>query len=247
MATIFGSALCAQAQELSSETGTSTQQTDAIYFYQHRYPLTNPYDKLVDNRGNGREDLYGVRNFRAVLNGIVYRGGANNVYNKYHKRNNQNPLQASALKNLCEEGFGTAVYLYTTNYGSAPKVTSCKSVIDSNQTLNYVQASPHVNDLDGRKVLNLIYKRLTSTTDNSPIYLHCWNGWHASGLISAYTLRQFCDYTADQAVAYWNRNTDGNNVGSNYDRLRAKVRAFQPDPNMKIDPALKAKICPQKL
>ncbi|WP_413290862.1 hypothetical protein [Bdellovibrio sp. HCB337] len=246
LATILGSSLCAHAQELDLGIESSTQ-TEAIYFYQNRYPLKNPYDKLVDNHGNGREDLYGVRNFRAVLNGVVYRGGANNVYNKYKKRANQNPLQNSALKNMCEEGFGTAVYLYSTNYNTAQKVTSCKSVINTKQTLNYVQATPHLKDSDARLVLNLIYKRLTSESDHGPIYLHCWNGWHASGLISAYTLRQFCDYTVDQAVSYWNRNTDGNNVGSNYDRLRAKIKSFQPDPNMKIAADLKAKICPQKL
>lgn len=246
LATILGSSLPAYAQELNYGVESSTQ-TEAIYFYQNRYPLKNPYDKLVDNRGNGHENLYGVRNFRAVLNGVVYRGGANNAYNKYNKRPNQNPLQKSALNNLCEEGFGTAVYLYSTNYSTAQKVTNCKSVINDKQTLNYMQATPHLKEADARNVLNLIYKRLTSETDHSPIYLHCWNGWHASGLISAYTLRQFCDYTVEQAVNYWNRNTDGNNVGSNYDRLRAKIRAFQPDPNMKIDPALKAKICPQKI
>lgn len=220
-------------------------QAEAISYYQNRYVLKDPYTKLVDNRGNGYEKLYGVRNFRAVLNGVVYRGGANNAYNKYKKRNNQNPLPPEGYTNLCKEGFGTAVYLYSTNYSKAPKVTNCTSRADQTaQTFKYLQYSPHDRSSDATKVLTMIYKKLTTDTDHSPIYLHCWNGWHASGLISAYTLRQFCDYTAEQAVSYWNRNTDGVNQGAAYDRLRAKIRAFKPDPNMKISSALKAQICP---
>lgn len=217
---------------------------EALYFYQNRYPLKNPYSKLIDNQGNGYEKLYGVRNFRAVLNGVVYRGGANNSYNKHQKRNNQNPLPKEGLTNLCEEGFGTAVYLYSTNYKTAPKTTTCKSVLNQSQTLSYIQESPQISEDARRRVLSLIYQRLTSTTNHSPIYLHCWNGWHASGLISAYTLRQFCSYTVDQAINYWNRNTDGHNKGRAYDLLRAKIKAFKPDPAMTIDPELQAKICP---
>jgi hypothetical protein len=220
-------------------------QAESVTYYQNRYVLKNAYDKLVDNHGNGYENLYGVRNFRAVLNGVVYRGGANNTYNKYGQRGNQNPLPAGGLTNLCEEGFGTAIYLYSTNYSSAAKTTNCKSAIDgSAQKLNYMQVSPLASDTEARKILNIIYKKLTTDTDHSPIYMHCWNGWHASGLISAYTLRQFCGFTGEQAVAYWDRNTDGANVGSSYDKIRARIRAFTPDTSMKIDSALKAQICP---
>jgi hypothetical protein len=236
------SPLFALAQSgIESDKSTSLE---VIHYYQNRYPLTNPYDKLVNNHGDGNENLYGVRNFRAVLNGVVYRGGANNTYNKHQKRPNQNPLPNEGLIHLCEEGFGTAVYLYTTNYKTAPKATTCKSVLKQPQTLHYIQESPHLSNAAARRVLNLIYTRLTSTTDHRPIYMHCWNGWHASGLISAYTLRQFCGYTVDQAVNYWNRNADGNNVGSAYDRLRTKIRAFKPDPDMIIDKDLQTKICP---
>jgi len=220
-------------------------QAQSVSYYQNRYLLKNPYDKLVDNHGDGYEKLYGVRNFRAVLNGVVYRGGANNAYNKYNKRSNSNPLPPEAFPNLCKEGFGTAVYLYSTNYGTAPKVTTCKSSIDqSPQTFNYLQLSPLLSEASAREILTMIYKKLTTDTDHSPIYLHCWNGWHASGMISAYTLRQFCGYTGDQAVKYWDRNTDGNNQSSSYDSIRAKIRAFKPDPKMQIDPALRNQICP---
>ena len=44
-------------------------------FYHARYKLTDPYAKAVDNHGDGFEDLYGVRNFREVLKGVLFRGG----------------------------------------------------------------------------------------------------------------------------------------------------------------------------
>ncbi|MGZ3805615.1 MAG: hypothetical protein ACXVB4_15465 [Pseudobdellovibrionaceae bacterium] len=219
--------------------------TEILYFYQNRYLLKNPYDKLIDNHGDGFESLYGLRNFRAVLNGVVYRGGANNAFNKHKKRDNKNPLPNEGLAHLCQEGFSTAIYLYPTHYQTAPKITNCKSILHQDQTLNYLQESPQMSEQASDKVLNLIYKRLTSPTDHAPIYLHCWNGWHASGLISAYVLRQFCGYSAEQAINYWNRNTDGVNQGPAYDRLRSQIRAFKPHSDMIIDKNLKEKICPQ--
>ncbi|RYZ83676.1 MAG: hypothetical protein EOP06_19500 [Proteobacteria bacterium] len=221
-------------------------QDQSIAHFQNRYVLKDAYVKLVDNQGNGFEALYGVRNLRAVLSGVVYRGGANNVYNKFGKRANSNPLQNGGLKNLCEEGFGTAVYLYSTNYAGAPKQTSCQTASESANSIQYLQESVLLSEASAKRVLTLIHGRLTSATDHRPIYMHCWNGWHASGYISALTLRQFCGYSGDQAVAYWNRNTDGNNVGSGYDKIRSKIRAYNFDPNLSIDSALKAKVCPAR-
>ena len=61
--------------------------------------------KIVDNRGDGFDDLYGTRNLRPILHGVAYRGGANNYYHKTNKRKNNNPLPKDGLQNLCTEGF----------------------------------------------------------------------------------------------------------------------------------------------
>jgi hypothetical protein len=225
----------------------SVDQSDvpSIEFFQNRYSLRDVYQKLVDNRGDGFEALYGVRNFRTVLNGVVYRGGANNYYNKLGKRGNSNPLTDLGLRNLCEEGFSTTVYLYSKNYESAPKSTSCSASYGARNSLEYKQESPLTQENDALEILGLIYERLVSQIDRQPIYLHCWNGWHASGFISALTLRQFCGWSGDQAVAYWDQNTDGHNEESKYKRIRAKIRTFQPDSEMSIDERLREKICPR--
>lgn len=209
---------------------------DQVQEYKSRYGLNNPYDKLVNNVGNGYEPLYGVRNFRVVLHGYVYRGGANNSYNKNNKRSNMNPLQESALRNLCDQGFEQSVYLYKTNFETAPKSVSCKG-----NSISYFQHSPNYTT----EYYEIIKKIHTAVTNNSgPIYLHCWNGWHASGLISAYTLMQFCGYTPEQAVNYWDTNTDGRNQEPKYESIRKRIKAFKPIEKFKIPESKSQKICP---
>lgn len=208
--------------------------------YRQRYPLKDATSKLVDNRGNGHENLYGVRNFRAVLNGVYYRGGANNAYHRTSKRGNENPLPGDGLQNLCEEGFGTAVYLYATNYSTAPKAVKCRAFDGTENTLEYKQVSVLSGTSQVKQVLAVIFDHIRNPR-LGPVYMHCWNGWHASGFAGAAALRQFCGFTADQAVAYWNKNIDGVEVGES---VRTKIRAFQPFNEFQLTAAERKAFCP---
>lgn len=213
--------------------------------YTIRYPLKNASQKLVDNRGNGYEDLYGNRNLRAVLNGIYYRGGANNYYHRTNKRNNMNPIPNDGLQNLCEEGFGKAVYLYEANYSTAPKSVSCKNYRSEDNQLKYDQTTILKYELaDLRKLHSLIFDHIRNPR-LGPILAHCWNGWHASGYVAATALKQFCGFTSEQAVKYWDLNTDGNNKESRYESVRRRIRSFEPDPNLGISQEEQKKICPE--
>ena len=87
----------------------------------------NPYAKAVNNHGDGFEDLYGVRNFREVLKGFLFRGGANNAYNEHGRRNTKYPLPKNGLDNLCEEDSKLSSTFYPTNYDKAPKDLRCRS------------------------------------------------------------------------------------------------------------------------
>lgn len=212
--------------------------------YNNRYKLTDPDMKLVNNRGDGFDLLYGTRNFRAVLPGMQYRGGANNLYHKDSKRDNQNPLPNDGLMNLCEEGFSSAVYLYATNYSTAPSEVSCVNRLNNlPNKLSYLQVSPF-GDQGLKKIMTLVRESILSESIG-PIYTHCWNGWHASGLVSAVALRQFCNWSVDQAVAYWDRNTDGVNKDPYYEKSRDRIRTYQIADDLSIDKKLTAKICPQ--
>src|ERR1700737_1915699 len=67
--------------------------------------------------------FHGIRDFREVMPGVLYRGGANNGHA---------PLSHDELNALCEDDIGTAIYLYTTGF-SGPSVTHC-----SKGSLNYI-------------------------------------------------------------------------------------------------------------
>lgn len=231
--------------ENRAETRTlaNPEQEAAIKHYESRYNLGDPFEKLVGNTGDGFEPLYGVRNFRAVLKGVLYRGGGNNYYHRTAPRDNMNPLPNDGLQALCKEGFADAIYLYTKNFETAPAATNCVGPNNLKNKLTYMQASPHDYTADADRVLKMIHNKLMNTADARPIYVHCWNGWHASGYISTLALRQFCGVSAADGVKYWDLNTDGINKGAAYDAIRAKILAFKPNPRMNISPALRAKVC----
>jgi hypothetical protein len=215
--------------------------------------------KIIDNRGNGYENLYGLRNLRVVLHGVMYRGGANNAFHRTNKRDNMNPLPQDGLQNLCEESFGEAIYLYDKNYES--QTVSCTSRTGNSNTLVYSQVSVLASPINGdpnqiggasreialrgfevRDILERVYKCATGL-GSCPIYTHCWNGWHASGLISAVALRQFCDFTPEQAVSYWIDGTDSLD-NSNYPKIKESIREFNPIPELKIAKEIQERICP---
>jgi hypothetical protein len=209
---------------------------NADYYHLH-YGMNDPYQKRVDDHGNGYEALYGVRNFREVLTGVLFRGGANNSYNRDGVRNNKNPLPQNGLADLCAAGFQTAIYLYPTNYSKAAPQTFCDSLRGKN-TLHYLQLSYASKS---RQILEMIRAAVFNST-LGPIYVHCWNGRHASGFISALALRQFCEVSGDDAVSYWIKNTDGD---SNYPDHKKAIQNFVPHKDLMIDAQTKQRICPQ--
>ena len=209
--------------------------------WKSHYRVEDPFTKITNDRGDGNEGLYGTRNFRVVLHGVYYRGGANNTYNKYLKRSNMNPLQDHGLENLCEEGFGKSIYFYPNNFSGAKKKTNCGDAKGSNQ-LDYQQLTAF-NKSNHEVILNQIYQRIKGQI-NGPIYGHCWNGWHASGLIASMALQQFCDWSQAEAGDYWKRNTDGNSKG--YEAVLRQVMNFKKISRLEISDSEKAAICPRK-
>lgn len=213
-------------------------------FYVDRYKLQDDYAKLIGNTGDGFDALYGTRNVREVLKGVLYRGGANNVFNKHGTRPNQNPLPNEGLVNLCQEGFSNAVYLYPENYNTAPHEETCKSIHGRSNWIYYIQRTG-LDEVQAHSVLELVYQTINGYS-SGPLYVHCWNGWHASGFVSALSLRQFCGFSGKQAVNYWNANTDGNN-GTEYNSVRQKIRDFIPDPSLNITSTMQKQLCPSSV
>jgi len=205
--------------------------------YKLKYKANCVEDKITDNRGNGFEGLYGTRNFRAVLHGIAYRGGGNNYYHRTNKRNNKNPLPIDGLNSLLKNGFSTSVYLYNENFESAPPFLINK---ENNDTLKYYQLGGN-NSSELDSILMFTYNAIINE-DVGPVYLHCWNGWHQSGFVSAVLLKQFCGFNNTKSLHYWEDCAD--NWTRGYDRIRNAIRDFEPIEKYKISKEISDAICP---
>lgn len=207
-----------------------------------RYALRSLYASTVDDHGRGKPELRGVRNFRAVLPGILYRSGANNSYRGLYglpKLPNNGPLPDEGLTNLCREGFSKAYYLY----GAADSKTVLKSCETggSTNTLVYNALHPHYSEADRKKFLTDIHQTIVGR-DYRPVLVHCWNGYHASGVASAIALRQFCGLSAEDAVEYWN-----NTATPLEEKARARslmqIRSFKPLVSLAINNEQKQAVC----
>jgi len=226
---VFGSCF---AQNDSSKIDDSR-----FIYYKDLYGVECVEEKITDNRGNGFEDLYGTRNFRVILHGVAYRGGGNNYYHRSNKRNNKNPLPMDGLNNLLENGFSTSVYLYSQNFETSPRFLVNKL---NNDTLKYYQlGGNNKSELDS--ILMFTYNSIMNK-DVGPVYLHCWNGWHQSGFVSAVLLKQFCGFNTTKSLHYWEDCAD--NWTRGYDRIRNAIRDFEPIEKYNIPKEISDVICP---
>ncbi len=207
--------------------------------YEGKYKTSSLYDKITDNFGENCPSVYGTRNMRVVLNGIVYRGGANNYYNKNNKRDNENPMPEEGLENLLKEGFSTVIYLYSKNFADSKKLIGPDI---NSKSLNYIQNSLS-NEKDIKQFLELVYNNIKDSTAG-PIYIHCWNGWHQSGYASALILMQFCGFSNDEAYSYWEKCAAGDL--SKYSHIKKAIYKFKPYKEFQISNEIKSIICPGK-
>lgn len=221
----------------------TAQQSETIHLlerakkYKEKYNTSSIYDKITDNFGENCPSVYGTRNMRVVLNGIVYRGGANNYYNKNNKRENENPMPEEGLVNLLNEKFSTVIYLYSKNFADSKKSIGPDK---NGKYLNYLQNSLS-NEKEIRQFLELVYSNIKDSTAG-PIYIHCWNGWHQSGYASAIILMQFCGFTNDEAYSYWEKCAAGDL--SKYSHIKKAIYKFKPYKEFQISDEIKSIICP---
>ncbi len=175
------------------------------------------------------EALEGVRAFKPVLEGTLYRGGG---------AGGKKPLSSKALQALCEEGFSSAIYLYSTGF-KGDETVECKTKSGSNNRLKYTSMSFRSERKD---ILEKVYEVATNSS-LGPIFVHCWNGKHAAGEISAIALKQFCDYSSDAAASYWKKNIDDN--PNDYTSIWKKhIPGFKQIDDLKISSSIQKDLCP---
>jgi hypothetical protein len=167
--------------------------------------------------------FHGIRDYREVMPGALYRGGANN---------GRLPLRKEQLNALCEAGFGTAIYLYKTGF-SGPSTIQC-----SKGSLKYIYEGW---EGAGRAAVDQdIYD--TIKNKGKPVFVHCWNGIHATGAVAATALMQFCGVSPQKAVEYWKV---GVAPKVQYPSVIHNIESFQPNLKLQLTSEEKDQYCPQ--
>lgn len=174
----------------------------------------------------------GLRFMKPVLKGVLYRGGA-------MKGNNKHPMTRAQVTALCEAGFSQAGYLYTDNFPGKHTV-SCGANGGKND-ITYATYG-YRNQKARHEALKVIYDIIKG--NRGPMYIHCWNGWHASGEIAAVALMQFCGWSGRQAGEYWIQNI-GDKMKPAYNNIPYKhIPNFEVIEEFRISRQEQERICP---
>lgn len=193
---------------------------------EHRPPRTEP--TLPS------EPLDHLPRLRPVLRGALYRSGT--------------PSEA-ALSRLCERGWKRIYSLYgehTTQTGPR-NINMLRSGRD--QRTCHTDGSPRVIEWRSapsarlRTLPGILKDVLESVRhpEQGPVLVHCWNGLHYAGMISALALRQFCGFSGEQAEAYWRTNA---NRGANYPVIISNLHNFKRIADLNLTTQEQAVFCP---
>lgn len=223
----------------TTEEENDNDKEENFYLKYDDFGFSSIENRMVDNKGRGDERFNGVRNFRVVLYDLLYRGGGNNLHLKdtIPKYYLWNPMPLYALRQLKDQGFNQATYLYAHNFEYWYPEKRLDSLKDENFTY---KCEPKAN-LYLSTFFNEVMNR-ANKLDSGKMLIHCWNGWHQAGMLSALTLMQFCDYSNETALKYWETCTDGNHKG--YRRVKENILNYQRDTSLSFTELQKDQYCP---
>lgn len=205
----------------AAETAVERAQTYNQFFFPGGTP-TRYLDTVIT------PGLRGTRQLLTVLPGVLYRGGG---------PGGKQPLSMSTLTNLCETGFSLAVYSYDEGY-SNPGVIRCTNRLTGQpNSLRYLAGRILDKKFKARFLAEV--KEVAENPDLGPVFVHCWNGMHASGEFAAVALRQMCEWDGATASAYWLRHAGGF-------ALISRINSFKPSSDLSISADAQAAICEQR-
>jgi hypothetical protein len=174
-------------------------------------------------------NLQKLREVKPVLLNVLYRAGG---------PGGAVLLPSQALTSLCKAGFSSAIYVYDDKYPSNQPI-QCQDSRGRGNQMNYRTISFR----DQRAIFAQIRSAMTS--HSGPVLVHCWNGWHASGEISATALMQFCDWSGNQAAQYWEDNIGDRGNIPKYGKIKQRIRSFKPFEDLRLSPQIQAEVCPK--
>jgi hypothetical protein len=109
------------------------------------------------------------------------------------RRIKSNPEMNAILKGLCEAGFSLAVYGYTEGFHGTQQIRCTNSISGEQNTLTYIAGGASRLAFE-QDVMSQI-QTVVGNPNAGPVFVHCWNGDHASGELASFALRQFCGWS----------------------------------------------------
>lgn len=160
-----------------------------------------------------------IKNEQTILGGALTRAGNKGMLE----------LNDSQLADLCEQGYGAAYFVYE---GATPRTVAC-----SRGSITYRSQSSS----DSGPILASVLNGMRSGTR---VFVHCYNGAHASGIVAALALRQFCGLTGEAAFNYWTGSMGGYDLpAASIGKIQNRINGFVPDPNLSLTPEEQARFC----
>lgn len=196
------------------------------------------------------------KNVREVIPGLFYRFGAGRNKAKARYRHNawgmnRNPIleQRSDAKHLCKLGY-THVFRANGNVPRDKREFKCPDGRKIKYLRVVVTSSPKAAMRSVQKnVLPVFYdclrKKKKNPNTKCKMAVHCTDGMHRAGAVSAMLLRQICGDSGNEAFQYWSDRQVG--WGGNYKEHRrkysARINNYKPSP---IPPDLKSEVAELK-
>jgi hypothetical protein len=146
-----------------------------------------------------------IRNMSAVVSGKIYRAGTTN----------RKPYNDDTLRDLCEDGFTVAIYLYG---GAKSHSVSC----GGGRTIRYMSITSY-QKID--PVTNVIEN---AVDHGGKAVFHCWNGVHATGFIAGAVLNRFCGYSGREAANYFERGVPKGSLAQSAINKLSNILESQP-------------------
>jgi predicted alpha/beta hydrolase len=146
-----------------------------------------------------------IRNRYEVVSGAITRAGTTN----------KKEFNDETLRELCEEGYRVAIFLYK---GARSRTVQCSG----GRSIEY-RSVKRFQDLD------LILGKIDEAVENnSRAIFHCWNGIHATGYVAAAALNRYCGFSGAEAADYF---VDGVPKGSlSQDRINSLANKLRTLP-----------------
>lgn len=180
--------------------------------------------------GFGQVHAESVRRLGAILPGLLYRSGG-------PKGTGAQSMSGGAVERLCDKGYSAVFYLYPTEKFRNKGQHNCGTGSTDYLASGYRQA-------DARPAFERVYQAVNN--GEGPVLVHCWNGRHASGEVAAYALKQFCGYSADDAVKYFIstlQSSERKSAQTKFKGIINRIKNFDPYEGLILTASQRSQYC----